>query len=167
MAESSVDQSENDVALRDVVPDDVAIFYRQQLDAEANRMAAFTVKDPSDKKAFKERWLRILSANSITKQTILYEGQVAGNIMGFDQFEKPSVGYWLGREFWGKGIATAALKLFLKQVATRPLYARVAKDNQGSMRVLEKCGFAICGEDKGFAHARGTEIEEYIYRLDG
>jgi RimJ/RimL family protein N-acetyltransferase len=166
MAESSVDQSENDVVLREVNPDDVAIFYRQQLDAEANHMAAFTVKDPSDKKAFKERWLRILSDNNIVKRTILYEGQVAGNVLVFDQFGKRSVGYWLGREFWDKGIATAALKLVLKQVEARPLYARVAKDNRGSMRVLQKSGFVVYGEDKGFAYARGAEIEEYIYRLD-
>ena len=56
--------------------------------------------------------------------------------------------------------------MFLEFVTVRPLYARAAKDNIGSRRVLEKCGFVICGEDKGFAHARGAEIEEYVLRLD-
>lgn len=47
----------------------------------------------------------------------------------------------------------------------RPLYARVVKDNLASQRVLQKCGFTICGENKGFANARGKEVEEFIMRL--
>ena len=47
----------------------------------------------------------------------------------------------------------------------RPMYARVVKDNIASLRVLEKCGFTICGEGKGFAYARGEEVEEFILRL--
>ena len=70
--------------------------------------------------------------------------------------------YWLGREFWGKGIATWALTEFLVFEQCRPIYARVAKDNLASLRVLQKCGFVITGEDKGFANARGQETEEYI-----
>jgi RimJ/RimL family protein N-acetyltransferase len=47
----------------------------------------------------------------------------------------------------------------------RPIYARVAKDNVASLRVLEKCGFTITGQAKGFANARGEEIEEWILEL--
>jgi Acetyltransferase (GNAT) domain len=79
---------------------------------------------------------------------------------------KPEVTYWLGKEYWGKGLATWALTEFLTHHnKTRPIYARVAKDNLGSRRVLEKCGFAIIGESRGFANARGQEIEEFLLEL--
>jgi len=74
------------------------------------------------------------------------------------------VGYWIGREFWGKGIATRALSQFLEIEKTRPLCAYVAKHNVGSRRVLEKCGFILTGEDKYTNHA-GDEVEEIILNL--
>ncbi len=154
------------VLLRPVTAADLPLLFEHQLDPEANRMAAFTAEDPADRSAFMAHWAKILAnANTITR-TIVYEGQVAGYIAGFEQFGKPSVGYWLGRAYWGKGIATAALASFLTQVTARPLYARVAKDNSASRRVLEKCGFTICGEDKGFSHARGQQVEEFILVLN-
>jgi RimJ/RimL family protein N-acetyltransferase len=76
------------------------------------------------------------------------------------------VGYWLGKPFWGQGIATAALRALLLEVRNRPLYARVAKDNLASLAVLTKGGFTVIGEDIGFANARGQEIEEWLLRLD-
>ena len=78
----------------------------------------------------------------------------------------PEVTYWLGKHYWGKGLATRALSTFLTHAnPTRPIYARAAKDNIGSLRVLEKCGFKIIGEDSGFANARGKEIEEFLLEL--
>lgn len=74
--------------------------------------------------------------------------------------------YWLSRGHWGKGLATKALSAFLQEQRRRPLYAHAAKDNVGSIRVLEKCGFQIEGEDRGFANARGEEIAEVVLRLD-
>lgn len=47
----------------------------------------------------------------------------------------------------------------------RPLYARAVKDNIASIRVLEKCGFVLSGEDKGFSNARSKEVEEFILKL--
>lgn len=129
-------------------------------------MAAFTAKDPSDRAGFMAHWAKILNDATITKQTILFQGQVAGHIASFEQFGTPAVSYWLGKEFWGKGIATTALAAFLRLVTIRPLYARAAKDNLGSIQVLRNCGFMVCGEDRGFAEARGQEIEEYVLRLD-
>ncbi len=76
------------------------------------------------------------------------------------------VTYWLGREFWGRGLATQALKRLLQLVATRPILARSAQDNPGSIRVLQKCGFKIVGEDQGFAQGRGEVTAEFILRLD-
>lgn len=156
----------NHLILREVVESDLPIFFEQQLDPDANFMAAFTAADPTERDAFMAHWARILADERIIKMTIVVDGQVAGSVSSFEQFGKPSVSYWLGRSFWGRGIATGALSALLRLVPTRPLYARVAKDNLASLRVLQKCGYAICGEDRGYANARGTEVEEFILRLD-
>ena len=158
----------NQVELRDVVESDLAIFFDQQLNSEANEMAAFTPKDPTDKDAFLGHWSKILSDNSITNQTFVFSGRVAGNVASYtDQgFGKLEVTYWIGKEYWGKGIATEALSMFLEKVRVRPIYARVAEGNPASLRVLQKCGFVQVGEGKGFANARGRETTEYIMKLE-
>ncbi len=155
------------IVLRDVRTSDLPIFFEQQLDPEANHMAAFTPKDPTDRDAFMEHWARILRDETTNNQTILFAGQVAGSVSSYvDEDGRPEVTYWLGKHYWGKGVATRALIAFLDHMQERPLYARAAKDNLGSLRVLEKCGFTKIGEDKGFANARGEEIEELILQLD-
>jgi RimJ/RimL family protein N-acetyltransferase len=155
----------SDVLLRDVTEDDLPIFFDQQLDLDANHMAAFTAKDPADRDAFTAHWTKILGDETITKKTILFDGHVVGHVLSFEQFGKPEVSYWLGKKYWGKGLATRALSKFLGHIKARPLYARTAKDNIASLRVLEKCGFMISGEDKGFSNARGEEVEEFILEL--
>ncbi len=152
--------------LRDVTDDDLPVFFEHQLDKEANYMAAFTAKDPTNREAFLAHWRRILTDETVIIQTIIVDGQVAGSVSSYEEEGKPEVTYWLGKAFWGKGIATWALKEFLgRKNQTRPIYARVAKDNPGSRRVLEKCGFQIIEETKGFANARGQEIEELLLEL--
>ena len=80
---------------------------------------------------------------------------------------KSLVGYWIGREFWGKGIATKALAKFLEQIPTRPLHAYVATRNGASIRVLEKCGFSIVGRDRTPGDAHREEGDEVVMRLEG
>ena len=154
------------VKLRDVTADDLPVFFEHQLDTEAAWMAAFGASGMRDWDEFSARWTRALNDDTRVAKTILWNGEVAGNVSSFMLFGDPAVGYWLGREYWGKGIATRALAAFLDVVTVRPLYARAARDNIGSRRVLEKCGFAVIGEDKGYAHARSKEIEEVVLRLD-
>ena len=155
-----------EITLRDVLEADLPIFFEQQRDAAALHMAAFTSKDPHDWEAFLAHWSKIMADPTTVNKSILYQGQVVGNVAKFIMFDEPSVAYGLGREYWGQGLATEALRQFLQDVVTtRPLFARAAKDNIGSVRVLQKCGFVIIGEDKGFANARGEEIEEYILQL--
>lgn len=152
--------------LRAVVDTDLPIFFTQQLDPDANWMAAFTAKDPSNREAFDAHWDRIRAAPTIFIRTILCDGQAAGSVLSYEDEGRPEVSYWLGREFWGRGIATWALGEFLRTAnLKRPMYARVAKDNLGSRRVLEKCGFAVIGDERGYANARGTEIEELLLEL--
>ena len=72
----------------------------------------------------------------------------------------------MGKDFWGKGIATAALDKFLTQYKNRPMYAGVANDNQASIRVLEKCGFEVVEHLRSFAKARGEEIDEVLMKVE-
>lgn len=153
------------VQLRAVSGDDLPIFFEQMRDPTANHMAAFTAKDPDDRHAFDLHWAKILADPTLTIQTILFGGQVAGHIACHGWFGDPEISYWLGKEFWGQGIATRALAAFMELVETRPLYARAANDNTASLRVLEKCGFTITGEDQGFSTVRGQMVKELILIL--
>jgi RimJ/RimL family protein N-acetyltransferase len=125
-------------------------------------MAAFPARE---QETFIAHWAKIMKDETVTLKTILFEGQVAGNLVSFVLSGEREVGYWLGREFWGKGIATRALSEFLKQVKERPLYAHVARHNIASLRVLEKCGFRLQGEDKNFAVIQGEPVEGLILKL--
>jgi RimJ/RimL family protein N-acetyltransferase len=127
------------VVLRDVTSDDLPILFEQQFDPVANEMAAFPARERS---AFMAHWETILRDETGPKKAILFDGSLAGYIVAFDQAGEREIGYWLGREYWGKGIATLALTAFLQQVTTRPLFAHVARHNAASIRVLEKCGFS-------------------------
>ena len=150
-----------DVRLRDVTEGDLPILFEQQMDPVANAVAAFPARERAD---FMAHWARILSDASVIKRTILSSGLVAGNIVSFERNGQREVGYWLGREYWGQGIASKALAGFLRHVPGRPLYARVAKHNVASLRVLQKCGFAIVDEDLGAIDV-GDEVEEYVLKL--
>jgi RimJ/RimL family protein N-acetyltransferase len=155
-----------EIVLRDVVEADLPIIFEYHQDADALYMAAFTPPLPIDKEAFMSHWRKILADEGNVNKTIFYESQIAGHVSSFEMFGERNVGYWIDKAYWGKGIATAALKALLDIVTIRPLHARVVKDNKGSIRVLEKCGFVIIDEDTGFANARGTEVEEYILKLE-
>jgi signal transduction histidine kinase/RimJ/RimL family protein N-acetyltransferase len=110
-------------------------------DPESLRMAAFTAKDPTDRDAFDAHWKRIRARPTCVNRTVLVDGDVVGSAAVYGEPGEREVTYWIDRAYWGKGIATAALRDLLAEVPERPLYARVAADNAGSLRVLEKCGF--------------------------
>jgi RimJ/RimL family protein N-acetyltransferase len=154
-----------EVILREAATTDLPIFYEQQRDPASVYMAAFTVKDPDDRAAFDAHWAYILAADDTLIRTILVDGQVAGSVLSYVGDIGPEVSYWIGREFWGRGVATTALNEFLKLQTTRPIFARAAADNAGSLRVLEKCGFVITGQEQGYANARGALIDEYVLEL--
>ncbi len=134
------------MSLRDVFDDDLAIFYEHQLDPNATRMAAFPARDWD---AHMAHWHKILRDEAVVTKTILVRGEVAGNIVSWEQDGEREVGYWIGRHYWGQGAATTALSQFVQFVRTRPLYAHVAENNVGSLRVLEKCGFTVGTERHG------------------
>lgn len=150
------------ILLRDVTEADLPILYEQQLDPEATAMAAFPSRD---REAFMAHSAKIMAGESTIFKAIVFDGQVAGSLVSWIMEGEWEVGYWLGKEYWGKGIATQALAEYVKTVKTRPLFAHVAKHNVGSRRVLEKCGFQVIGEDS-YINPAGTEVEEFILKLD-
>lgn len=152
-----------EVILRDVTESDLPVFYEHQRDVEACQMAAFTSRE---KDAFMKHWARILADDSLQKKSIVVNETLAGNVVCFGPNDEREIGYWLGREFWGKGIATLALSAFLAENPGRPLLAHVAKHNIGSLRVLQKCGFSVIGETQGLPDGDDHQTEEYVLRLD-
>jgi RimJ/RimL family protein N-acetyltransferase len=149
------------ILLRNVTEVDLPILFAQQLDPEATAMAAFPSRDHD---AFMAHWKKIMADDKVFLKTILYNGQIAGSIVSWEMFGEREVGYWLGKEFWGKGLMTQALAEYISIVKTRPLMAHVARHNIGSRRVLEKCGFTVIGEDK-YTNPAGVEVEEFVLKL--
>ncbi|MBE0450118.1 MAG: GNAT family N-acetyltransferase, partial [Clostridia bacterium] len=145
---------------------DLEVFYLNQLDDESNQMAAFTSVDPSDKKAYIEKWTRLLNDDTIHMKTIIYNDEIAGMVAKYEMDGEPAITYWIGKRYWGRGVASKAVEAFLRLEKKRPIYGRVAFDNTKSIRVLEKSGFTKIDSEMSYANARGKEIEEFIYRLD-
>lgn len=151
------------VSLRDATEHDLPILFQHQADAEAARIAAFPSRDFT---AFVKHWTNVLADSSVHKKVIVADGVVAGHIGIFGQDGEREVGYWIGREHWGKGIATLALREILQIVLERPLYAHVAAHNLASIRVLEKCGFLRVGEDPTFSAVDGSCVKGFVFRFD-
>ncbi|MDP1872674.1 GNAT family N-acetyltransferase [Phenylobacterium sp.] len=149
-----------------MIPGDLPIFFEQQRDLAANRMAAFGAADPEDRGAFMAHWDRLLKTPGVTARTVEVAGDVAGHILNHTTAGSPSVSYWIGKPWWGQGVATRALLAFVDRIATRPVEARVAKDNIASLKVLQHAGFVIRGQTTAFAPGRGEEVEEYVMVLE-
>jgi RimJ/RimL family protein N-acetyltransferase len=128
------------VSLRDVTESDIEVFYEHQSDPVATKMAAFPARS---KEAHTAHWHKVLADDDAISRTIVFDGQVAGNIGSWKRDGIQMLGYWIGRDLWGKGIATSALSQLLAEFRTRPIYAHVAVDNIASKRVLEKCNFRV------------------------
>lgn len=154
-----------DIKLRPTEIADLDTLFQFQLDKEGGYLAAFMPKDPTDKIAYLTKHTKLLSDPTVNNQTILVDNVIVGSVAKFVMEGDAEITYWLDKKFWGQGIATKALKNFLAIETTRPIFGRVAFDNFGSQKVLEKCGFDKVGSDKGFANARQMEVEEFIYKL--
>jgi RimJ/RimL family protein N-acetyltransferase len=146
--------------------EDLPVLFEQWADPVAAHMAAFMPPDYMDREAFERRWSRIRADETAITRVVVADGEVAGTIGSWGDSGEREVTYWIGRSYWGRGIATDALNAFLTVERTRPLHARIAFDNVASQRVLEKCGFRVVATDRGFAEARSGEIEEFVLRLD-
>ena len=150
-----------EVMLRETREEDLPVLFLHQLDPEATGMAAFP---PRDRDAFFAHWRKILADGTARTRSVIADGAVAGHVAAFDMEGVREVGYWIDRAHWGRGIATRALELLVREEPVRPLVAHVAAHNVASIRVLEKCGFRLISEGRG--EVRGHEVEERVYRLD-
>jgi RimJ/RimL family protein N-acetyltransferase len=151
------------MTLRDVHEDDLPILFEHQRDPDATRMASFPSRDWE---AFHGHWItKVLGDASVKKKTVLAGGCAAGYVVSWERDGRRLVGFWIAKEHWGKGVATAALTEFLACETTRPLYAFVARDNAGSIRVLEKCGFAVADAERAAERSSQTDLEELLMKL--
>lgn len=154
-----------DVALRPIDDSDLDALFDQMRDPESVQMAAFTAKDPNDRDAFDTHMSKVRTSPDGTLRAVTRGGRLVGSIASFVMEGDTELTYWIDRSVWGQGVASQALALFLDTVPVRPLYARAASDNVGSLRVLQRAGFAIIGTEISYANARSTEIEETVLRL--
>lgn len=131
--------------LRIVVDDDLRTFFEHQRDPEAASLAVHRAREWND---FIAHWRhKVLASPTNETLTILVDDKVAGYVASWEQDGKRLIAYWLGREYWGRGVAHSALGEFLTaHEHHRPIYAYVALSNTRSIRVLEKCGFRSVGE---------------------
>jgi len=153
------------VALRPVEAQDLDAIFEMMRDPEAVRMAAFTADDPNDRIAFEAHMANIMSSSEVRFRAILRNTRFVGTIGSYPSEGVNEVTYWLDRACWGQGVATSALRLHLAEIPVRPIRARVATDNTGSFRVLQKAGFHSIGVEVSFAAGRAAEIEETILEL--
>ena len=152
-------------SLRPVGASDLDAIFEQTRDQESVRMAAFTADDPDDRGAFDTHMAKIMSSSENTFLAIIRDSRLVGTIASYPSDGATEVTYWIDRTCWGQGIATRALVTLLEQISARPLRARAASDNIGSLRVLQKAGFHPIGTELSFAPGRATEIEETILEL--
>jgi RimJ/RimL family protein N-acetyltransferase len=153
------------VGLRPVEDSDLDAIFEQMRDPASVTMAAFTTEDPNDRTTFDSHMARVLDAPDITHRAVTCDDQLVGTIAAFPAEGVIEVTYWIDRSYWGQGVASRALELLLQEVPMRPICARVATDNIGSLRVLEKAGFKAVGTEVSYAAARGTAIEETVLEL--
>ncbi len=147
-----------EVRIRPVEDDDLPIFLAHQDDPIAAAMAAFPTRAPD---VFYEHWATIRADPTNYTRTIVADDEVVGDIVSWLDHGSRQVGYWIGRDHWGKGFATAALRLMLDEITDRPVTAHIVPANIGSQRVAEKCGFVRVGEE-----VADDGVHEAIFRLD-
>ncbi|WP_415775249.1 GNAT family N-acetyltransferase [Shewanella oncorhynchi] len=149
------------VSLRPIIESDLEAIFVHQSDPIANQLAQFP---PRDREAFFKHWHQnILGQVNVLPRAIVVDGKFVGNIGHWQSDGQALIGYWIDREYWGKGIATQTLAQFLPLVSLRPLFAHVAKHNLASQRVLLRHGFVLT--DQLIQESEDTEaLLEFVLR---
>jgi RimJ/RimL family protein N-acetyltransferase len=151
------------IRLRPTTRADLPVLFEHQADPVANQLASVPARD---EEAFAAHWERLLADGRVRKLVIEVDGEIAGQVLVFDRDGRRELGYWLGRRFWSRGIASAAVTEALRQERSRPLHAGVVEDNLASLRVLEKHGFVRCGQTPFVDPASGAFRRGVLLRLD-
>jgi RimJ/RimL family protein N-acetyltransferase len=158
-------EQRHDVRLRAIGDDDLDTLFELESDVAGSDMIAFLPRVPGDRAAFDAHWTRIRADPDTLTWIIEADGRFAGYALSFLMHGERQVGYWIVRELWGRGIATAALRVLLAQVAERPLWGSTVSDNLGSQRVLQNGGFVFDHVERTQAPRRKAEVDEYVYKL--
>lgn len=126
---------------------------------------------PYTKKDAKE-WLALVKKQkTVTTFCVEADGEVAGSV-GFtlkeDVYRKNAeIGYFIGEEYWGKGIATEAVRLLVDYIQKKfdlvRIYAEVFDYNKPSMKVLEKNGFYLECIRKKAAIKNNVILDDYVW----
>ena len=151
------------ITLRLVTDDDLPILFEHQRDPVSNAMAAFPAKE---RDVFFAHWEKLRRDDASWVRTVQFGEDVAGMILSFERDGERLIGYWIGQEFWGRGVATAALAQFLTVLPMRPVFAHVARHNVASARVLEKCGFVLDREKTEALPPPSDGVEEWVFKMD-
>ena len=154
------------VSLRPMQDRDFEAVFSLESDLVGADMIALLPRVPGDRPGFERHWQRIHGDVTVVSRVIEADGVWAGYAVSFLMDGERQVGYWIERELWGRGIASAALPLLLAELEDRPLWGRVAAANAGSRRVLERSGFAVVDTERVLAPRLGVEIDELVLRLD-
>jgi RimJ/RimL family protein N-acetyltransferase len=153
------------IELRDLDDDDLDAIFEMMRDPEGVARAAFTAADPDDREAF-DAWINRQRENPDVLYAVVTEnGGFAGSIAAFTIDGDREVSFWIARHAWGRGVATAALRMLISREPERPLFARAAAHNAASIAVLEKVGFTELSRDVSFAPGLGLETEEIVFTL--
>jgi RimJ/RimL family protein N-acetyltransferase len=155
-----------DVRLRAVRESDLDTLFELESDVVGADMIAFLPRDPGDRPAFDAHWSRISADPDTLTWVIEADGAFAGYAISFLMEGERQVGYWIVRDLWGKGVASAALAALVAEVPDRPLWGSTVSDNLGSQRVLQNAGFVIDRIERSHAPRRGAEVDEHVFRLD-
>lgn len=155
-----------DVRLRPVTEHDLEQLFELESDAEGAQMIAFLPREPGDRTAFDAHWARIRADPANLIWIVEAAGRFAGYALSFLMNGERQVGYWITRELWRQGVASAALAAVLRELPQRPLWGSTVSDNLGSQRVLQGAGFVFDRVERTHAPRRGEEVDEYVYRLD-
>ncbi|WP_432056809.1 GNAT family N-acetyltransferase [Streptomyces sp. bgisy022] len=157
-----------DISLRPLTEDDIPVLFEMQLDEDAQWLAAFTDdRTARDAAAFEQKYRKILADEEIVNRIVEAGGEVVGSVATFPMEGDTELTYWIRKDWWGRGVATAAVAALLDEVTHRPIHARVVEDNTGSVRVLERNGFVAVGSEDSFAPGRRATVTELIFVLAG
>jgi len=153
------------IDLRPFDDDDLDAVFEMMRDREAVEMAAFTASDPDDRAAF-DAWIaRQRADDDVLCLVVTEDGGFAGTAAAFTVDGDREVSYWIARHAWGRGVATAALRLLISHEPVRPLFARSAAHNAASIAVLRKVGFTELSRNIDFAPGIGRDTEEIVFTL--
>ena len=155
----------NHIELRDLDDDDLDAIYEMMRDRESVAMAAFTAEDPDDRDACDEWIGRQRAAAGVSCFVVTENGGFAGTAAAFTIDGDREVSFWIARHAWGRGVATEALRHLMSREPERPLFARAATHNVGSIAVLTRVGFTEVSRNVAYAPGVRRDVEEIVFTL--